>query len=148
MTDVLPADWTYVPGSAQLDGAPVGNPSIGGQTLTWDDLVASLAPGASRVLTFQALPQTGARTNPNPHIAQASVDWEDESGANATADGPYADGPDPAQAVLGVPVLAVAKTPDGSTADAGTDTSYTIVVTNTGSVRARTSWSRTRCPPA
>ena len=137
VTDVLPADWTYVPGSAQLDGTPVGNPSISGQTLTWDDLVASLAPGASRVLTFQALPQTGARTNPNPHVAQASVDWEDESGAIADGSGPYHAGPDPAQAVLSVPVLVVTKTPDGATEDAGTDQSYTIVVENTGTVRAR-----------
>ncbi len=137
VADVLPDDWTYVAGSAQLDGTPVGNPSISGQTLTWDDLVASLAPGASRVLTFQALPQTGARTNPNPHVAQASVDWEDESGATADGSGPYHAGPDPAEAVLSVPVLDVTKTPDGATADAGTDQSYTIVVENTGTVRAR-----------
>ncbi len=66
VTDVLPADWTYVAGSARLDGTPVGNPSISGQTLTWDDLVASLAPGASRVLTFRATPQTAARHEPQP----------------------------------------------------------------------------------
>ena len=137
MTDVLPADWTYVPGTAQLDGAPVGDPSAAGQTLTWDDLVATLAPGASRVLTFQAVPQPGARTHANPQQAQASVTWEDATGATGDGSGAYAAGPDAAAAVLAFPVLAVTKTPDAATADAGTDQDYTIEVENTGTVRAR-----------
>ena len=137
VTDVLPADWTYLDGSAELDGVAIGDPAISGQSLTWDDLVASLAPGASRVLTFQATPQTAARTNPNPHVAQASVNWEDVTGATADAGGAYHAGDDPAQGVLAVPVLTVTKTPDAATADAGTDQPYTIVVENTGTVRAR-----------
>ena len=70
-------------------------------------------------------------------MARASVDWEDVTGATADGSGPYHAGTDPAQAILSVPVLAVTKTPDAGSADAGDDASYTIVVANTGSVRAR-----------
>ena len=116
VTDVLPADWAYVAGSARLDGTPVGNPSISGQTLTWDDLVASLAPGASRVLTFQAIPQTGARHEPEPARGPGLRGrGRTRRARRRTAAAPTTPGPTRRRRCSSVPVLAVTKTPDAAT---------------------------------
>src|SRR5262249_13827210 len=74
ISDVLPNDWTYVPGPAQLGATPIADPAIAGQTLTWTNVIASLAAGSNQTLTFTAIPQTAAALNrgvgaANPHIA-------------------------------------------------------------------------------
>jgi uncharacterized repeat protein (TIGR01451 family) len=134
-TDRLPANWTYVPGSARLDGVAVADPTISGRDLTWTELT-NLAAGQGKTLTFVAIPQPPAKDNADQQsVAQAS--GEDVSGATASADGPYRTPTDPASATLLVPLLTIAKGPDSLVADAGTDQAYTITVRNTGSGRAR-----------
>jgi large repetitive protein len=142
--DVLPANWDYVAGSASFVPGGASEPTIlaaaGGDRLTWSD-VGDLAPGASLVLTFQALPTVDAIADPgsgagSPNVNDVTAAAVDASGADASGDGPYADDDD-AQAILELPVLAVAKTPDGDTVAAGDDASYAIVVRNDGDVPAR-----------
>ena len=142
--DVLPANWDYVAGSATFapGGAlsPTVTPAASGDRLAWRD-VADLAPGASLVLTFQARPTVDAIADPgsgagSPNVNDAVATGEDASGASASGDGPYTDDDD-AQAILELPVLTVAKTPDGDAVDAGDPATYTVVVRNDGDVPAR-----------
>ncbi len=145
VTDVLPPNWTYDAGSAVVapGGAiePVVTPDTTGDTLTWTD-VADLAAGGTVTITFTATPQLGAETIPgvgvgNPHINTANASGDDVTGAAGNADGPYETGDDDAQAILRVPALAVAKTPDGDPVVAGGPAQFQIVVDNTGDGTAR-----------
>lgn len=145
VSDVLPPNWTYLASSASFapGGAiePAITPGAGGDTLTWTD-VGDIAAGDSVTLTFQATPQLASATTPgsgagNPHVNSASATTSDSSGATASASGPYAAGPDTAQAVLQVPILGIAKTPDGGAAVAGQPSQFTITVSNTGTAPGR-----------
>jgi uncharacterized repeat protein (TIGR01451 family)/fimbrial isopeptide formation D2 family protein len=131
--DVLPAGWTYVAGSASLAPGGPAAPAIAGSTLTWTD-VGDLAPGAQVVLTFQARPSLAA--TPGSNLNGASAEAVDASGAGASADGPYG-AADTAEADLQLPVLTIAKTPDGASVDAGDPATYTVTVANDGDVPAR-----------
>ncbi len=50
ITDTLPAGVTYIPGSAQLGGQPLGDPQVAGRVLTWT--LGALAPQGEVVLTY------------------------------------------------------------------------------------------------
>jgi len=145
VTDVLPPNWTYDAGSAVVapGGAiePVVTPNVAGDILTWTD-VADLVAGGTVTITFTATPQLGAETNPgvgvgNPNVNTANASGDDVSGAGGNADGPFETGDDDAQAILRVPALAVAKTPDGDPVVAGSPSQFQIVVNNTGDGTAR-----------
>jgi uncharacterized repeat protein (TIGR01451 family)/fimbrial isopeptide formation D2 family protein len=131
--DVLPVGWTYVAGSASLAPGGAVEPAIAGGTLTWSD-VGDLAPGAQVVLSFQARPTLAA--TPGSNLNAASATAVDVSGAGSSADGPYT-ASDTAEGDLRLPLLTVAKTPDGASVDAGEQASYTVTVTNDGDVPAR-----------
>jgi large repetitive protein len=145
VSDVLPPNWSYVAGSANL--APGGAvepttiaPAPTGDTLTWAN-VGDLLPGGQVVLTFDARPTVAAITNPgtgtgSPNVNTANASAVDVSGAPGSADGLYADG-DGAQAVLEIPNLVVTKTPDSGSVRAGDPASYSIQIANTGPVPAR-----------
>jgi large repetitive protein len=140
VSDVLPANWTYVPGSASFTPGGAAEPTIAGSQLTWDN-VGDIAPGGQIVLTFQARPTVDAITDPgtgpgSPNVNDVSATAVDASGASGSADGPYAD-EDDAQAVLELPELTIDKTPDGATVNAGAPATYTIEVGNDGDVPAR-----------
>lgn len=144
VSDVLPPNWTYVTGSASFAPGGAAEPTVTtastGDTLTWSN-VGDLAPGGQIVLTFSARPRLAAATTPgqgaaNPHQNKGSADAEDADGASASADGPYADS-DTAQAILQMPALSIAKTPDGGVATAGATTNFSIQVNNTGAGTAR-----------
>lgn len=146
VTDTLPANWSYVPGSAQITGSgtltPGGqvNPQVsgsGGTTLTWND-IADLGGGETVVITFDAVPLPLAAVDPgsgpaNPNVNQAAGSGVDTSGAGASAAGPYADD-DGAQATLATPSfdLQVEKSADRPDPPAGTVVTWTIVVRNNG----------------
>jgi uncharacterized repeat protein (TIGR01451 family) len=141
VTDVLPDNWSYVPNSAQVTGTgtltPGGQvePAISGQELRWQN-VADLTGAQTVVIEFEAIPEPAAALDPGvgvPHVNDADAVGEDTSGAQGSADGPYAD-EDPAEAVLAAPAidLAITKTADDPVAVAGTQTSWTMVVTNNG----------------
>ena len=139
VADILPAGWNYVAGSSQLAGVGTGDPSQAGQTLTWSNLVASLAAGQSKVLTFQATPTvqaaltTGIGAATHPHVATASDTWSDASGSTSDADGAYTSGPAPASAFLNPSAdLSAVKTLDAAppTLTEGNVVDYQIVFTN------------------
>jgi fimbrial isopeptide formation D2 family protein/uncharacterized repeat protein (TIGR01451 family) len=100
ITDVLPAGWTYVAGSATVVSATgttpssivIGDPSISGQTLTWTD-IATLAPLGTFTVHYRATPDaslaTVGTTGAYAHVNSATVTGDDNSGATANADGPY-----------------------------------------------------------
>ena len=140
VSDVLPANWTYVAGSASFAPGGSAEPSIAGGTLTWDD-IGDIAPGGQIVLTFQARPTVAAISDPgtgsgSPNVNDVSAAAVDASGASGSADGPYEDD-DTAQAVLELPELSVEKTPDGASIDAGAPATYTIEIANDADVPAR-----------
>lgn len=101
VTDTLPPNWTYQPGSSQLAGAVIDDPDIDSSTLTWvlDDLAAApvvIAPDSSVTIEFVAVPGPDVVDDPevgstNPHTNTASATADDASGAPGNATGPYAD---------------------------------------------------------
>ena len=84
ITDPIPAGTTYVPGSALLDGAPLGVNDGGGLLLTADygATYGDLAPGASATLRFQALIVAPFGT---PILNTATVTWGVAGAASASA---------------------------------------------------------------
>lgn len=134
VVDVLPAGWSYVSGSAALspagpNAAPTVTTASTGDTLTWTN-IGDIAPGGQVVLTFNAVPDLASRPNANPQVNDVTVTAKDSDGQTGSAAGPYEDD-DTANANLQLPVLTVAKTPDGANAIAGTTNSYSVVVRNT-----------------
>jgi uncharacterized repeat protein (TIGR01451 family)/fimbrial isopeptide formation D2 family protein/LPXTG-motif cell wall-anchored protein len=107
LQDVLPQDWTYVPGSTTVVSAtgvtpsplvlgdPVETAPAGGNgpTLTWTD-IATLAPLGTFTIRYQAIPTsalaTVATTGPFAHVNKATVTGDDGTGSPGNADGPYA----------------------------------------------------------
>lgn len=139
VVDVLPAGWTFKTGTASFVSTPTrpdvfsSVPTIvtatTGDTLTWAD-IGDIAPGGQVVLTFDAVPDLASRPNANPQVNDVTVTAKDSDDQTGSADGPYEDD-DTANANLQLPVLTVAKTPDGANAIAGTTNNYTVVVRNT-----------------
>lgn len=145
LTDTLPPNWTYQPGSAQITGTgtltpggqvePVIAPSPTGDILVWSN-IANLVGVQNAVVSFNAIPGPQAAVDPglsNPHVNEAEAVGEDTSGATASGDGPYADDDD-ATATLLEPItdLQIVKTADDPTPTAGTNTTWTLVVRNNG----------------
>lgn len=144
-SDVLPRNWTYVAGSAQITGTgtltpggqiePAITPAASGDTLSWTNL-GSIVSGETIVISFDARPETSAAIEPGPgavHVNDVTVTGEDTSGATGNLDGPYSDDDD-ATADLQVPQadLAITKVADDPTPVAGTETTWTLEVTNNG----------------
>lgn len=129
--DELPEGWSYVAGSATVDGTSVepaftpGNP----RKLTW--LKSTLPAGGQTEILFEAMPEQGATDGTNG----ATVKAEDESGGKGSKAGPYEES-DTATALVVEPEFEVEKTPDGATAIAGTEATYTVKVTNIGTGKA------------
>jgi uncharacterized repeat protein (TIGR01451 family) len=96
ITDVLPDGWLYVADSADMSAGADLNPTIVGQTLTWDSLV-DLAVDASLTITYEAVPDPGfAWDNTNTgstvdHTNNVDVAVDDTSGAGGNLDGDYED---------------------------------------------------------
>ncbi|MEM8745713.1 MAG: SdrD B-like domain-containing protein, partial [Actinomycetota bacterium] len=100
VTDTLPTDWLYEPGSATLDtgAGPVALADPAGGTagpLVWTDVVAELDGGDSFVIEFDTQPQpallTLATTGTFDHVNDSGVTGDDASGADGNADGDYGD---------------------------------------------------------
>ena len=143
VTDTLPNNWAYVPGSAQITGTGTLTPggqveptiSGGGTTLDWANL-GDLAGAENLVIEFQAEPSPQAAIDPglnDPHVNDAAAVGEDTSGATASAAGPYADDDD-ASADLDTPLadLAIQKVAADHAPIAGTDVTWTLTATNNG----------------
>ncbi len=143
VTDTLPENWDYAAGSATLTPGGAVEPTVtadaAGDRLAWT--VATLAPGASVTIAYNARPTADAATSPglgvDANVNSALVSSaRDEAGNSGNADGPYGTPADTAAATLLIPALTIAKTPDGGTATAGGTASFTVLVRNTGAVTA------------
>lgn len=143
--DVLPNNWSYDAGSAQITGTgnltPGGQvePALSGQNLDWSN-VADLDGGETVVIDFTATPAPAAAINPGVGVAHtntASASGQDTSGATGDSTGPYS-GSDDATGTLANPDanLAITKTADDPTPVAGTDTSWSLDVRNDGPMTA------------
>lgn len=139
ISDTIPADYTYTPGSATLDGSPIADPAVSGRTLTFSagETGGALADGGSHVLEFTTEPGTAAAGDAQPQANEASATWEDATGASSSSTGGYQTPNEGAYGNLIVPVLTLTKVPATSTVDAGAGSSYTITVANTGAAPAR-----------
>ena len=130
ITDELPANWEYAAGSAQLriGSGPVvalGDPAVttaaGVETLVWSDTVlrnagaTPLAAGGTLTLTFDAVPNADAVTDPgvgietNAHTNTLRVTATDTQGADRNADGDYVGDDSTADAYLGSTDLRLVK---------------------------------------
>jgi uncharacterized repeat protein (TIGR01451 family)/fimbrial isopeptide formation D2 family protein len=127
ITDELPAGWTYVEGSATVDGTAVEPALTPGNSrkLTW--LKASLPAGGKTEILFEAIPEVGTTDGLNT----ASVTAEDEGGFEGSEEGPY-EAENSATALIVEPEFEVEKTPDGDAVIAGTEAAYSIKVNNIG----------------
>jgi large repetitive protein len=142
--DTLPANWSYTAGSATLSPGGATEPTVtrnaAGDRLAWT--IASLAPGASVTISYTAVPSAEAARTPGlgaaAHVNVAQVtSARDPAGNTGNRDGPYGTPSDDASATLQVPTLTIDKRPDNGTAVAGSTSSFTIAVRNTGAVLAR-----------
>ncbi len=142
-SDVLPPNWTYDAGSAQVSvaGGPtvVINPGIsmsaGVQTLTWTNLGTLLA-GQSIVINLTSTPQPAATTTPGSgasvkHVNTVSTSADDATGASANGSGSYAGLPASANATINRSDLVMSKGHTGATV-AGSTVTWTLDVINAG----------------
>ncbi len=155
--DLLPPDWDYVAGSAQLNPGGQVEPTVSadpsGERLVWSN-AADLAPGQNLVIDFAATPRITAASGTgfgpaSPHINTASADFRDGAGAAASAAGNYLVAPDGAEAILAQPSadLAVSKTLSGGVGEEGETLTYRIDVTNQGTDPALASILSDQLPP-
>ncbi len=144
INDTLPRNWSYVAGSASFTPGGISAPSIvpsaSGDALTWSTSI-SLAPGGTTVLSYQARPNVAAVTSPgtgasNPHVNTATASVKNSAGRSADENGAFLGAANTASAILTVPTLSVAKTPDSGAYASGATVPFHIVVSNTGSVSA------------
>ena len=146
-TDTLPRNWAYDTGSATVviagGAANQVEPTLstdgsGHQVLTWSDLGAIPASGASRtiVITFTATPKNPeAITDPGVgasvlHTNSVATTAQDATGVTANASGPYNAGPATASTHIDSADVQITKT--SGTAVAGQNLTYTLVVHNNG----------------
>lgn len=143
VTDTLPANWNYVPASAQVtysDGTsaqvdPTISTSGAVTTLTWPDL-GSAAPGETVSVFYQATPTVAALTNPGAgssiaHVNSAKAFSGDATGAVGNLTGPYQSNTASATARISSADLSITKTHTGAIA-AGTTFTWKLHATNNG----------------
>lgn len=155
VSDVLPADWDYVNGSARVTTPYVTNAAVEpgcapscatGGTVSWANLVSGvgqpLAPGATITVRLATTPTSAVLTVPKTgtfdHTNTASVAGEDRTGASSNADGSFAGPNDTATARVRRADLRVAKTVTAGPYYYGSDVDYTVRVTNDGPDTATT----------
>ncbi|MGD0833546.1 MAG: hypothetical protein ABSA40_03855 [Candidatus Dormibacteria bacterium] len=143
VTDTLPADWSYDPGSTTITfpsgppstADPTITPQAGGDILSWSGL-GTLQPGQTLTVVYQATPsmalQTPATTGPSyPYPNSASASATDNTGASQNKTGPYVSNTSTVDAYIGRADLQIVKSHSGDFS-AGADGTYTLTVTNNG----------------
>ncbi len=135
VTDTLPTGWTYDTGSAQLNGVPLADPTIGADTRTLTFTLlggGNVGPTTTDVITYTATPGDSAGVgSANPDVNTALATGDDATGATGNASGFYQSAPATASAQIASADLVIAKTLAGPLV-AGQAATYDIAVTNTG----------------
>ena len=141
VTDVLPANWSYVDLSATVT-PPTGpaaqvDPTVSGQTLLWSNVIATLQPGETVTIDFTTTPDT-AVTTPPPGVGSAvpqtntvNVAARDGGTYLGNANGLYTANDD-ATARIHSADLRVVKTASTATPVAGTTFNWLVNVANLG----------------
>lgn len=124
LTDTLPANVTFVSGTAQRAGSAIADPTAAGQVLTFSS--TSLTAGSSDFVTFDA--QLGAAIVDGDNITNTVKMTASTFAAGVTAN--------VTSSVRNQAKLSVTKTASPSTVAIGGTVTYTVTVTNTGSVGA------------
>lgn len=124
LTDTLPANVSFVAGSAKRAGSVIADPTAAGQVLTFSS--TSLTAGASEYVTFDA--QLGAAIVDGDNITNTVKMTATTFAAGVTAN--------VTSSVRNQAKLSVTKTVTPSTVGIGGTVTYTVTVTNTGSVSA------------
>ncbi len=145
-TDVLPKNWIYTTGSAQV--ATPGNPTTqqdptittvnGVETLVWP-AITNLAGGTTATINYTASPTSAATVTPglgstNPHTNMFSVVTTDATGATSNQTGSYSGSNATSNAYIDPADVQITKTP-GSAVVAGaaaTPNAWVITITNNG----------------
>ena len=145
-TDTLPANWTYVPGSATYSVAggsarAIADPTVttagGVQTLAFGDLGALPGAGSTSELDYQAVPTAAATQTPgtgasSPHVNSISAVSTDPTGATHDADGSYTGPAATASAVIHSADVAIVKTADQPLLAGTTVSAWKLIVSNKG----------------
>ncbi|MDZ4168464.1 MAG: isopeptide-forming domain-containing fimbrial protein [Coriobacteriia bacterium] len=142
LSDTLPADFAYVPGSTSItwpSGSNSADPAISGQDLAWGS-GATLAPGETLTLTFDSTVTAGAPLGTAVNTAQATA--VDGAGSTVPADASVwlpadtdPDDTDTAQVRVTEPDVGVLKTVvtgQDTAVQVGEAVSFDIRITNTG----------------
>jgi fimbrial isopeptide formation D2 family protein/uncharacterized repeat protein (TIGR01451 family) len=146
-SDTLPANWTYVPGSAVLTnpqpgGTPVSvEPTFGisvpeVQNLLWTDF-GDLPIGQTARFEYRAIPTAEVVTNPgvgfaNPSTNTVFAEGKDAAGATGNAGGPFVSPVATADALIASADIAITKLPPTATVNAGGEAIWTLEVSNLG----------------
>ena len=152
LSDVLPAGWTYVSGSATVvtstgttpSSITIGDPAVtppilptDPTTLTWTN-IATLAPGGTFTVTYQAIPTsllaTTVTTGTAAHVNSATVTGSDATNATGNGGGAYTADSSATVHIRRVD-LSLTKTiapPTGTDYYYGQVVPYTVTVTNNG----------------
>ena len=153
LTDMVPADTTYVADSVSLNGLPVGQPDAGvfplvdGIPVSSADLTPPapgagegvLNPGESAVVQFDL--QVNAAVLPGTLITNQAVVYSAEVPTTLTdGDGNPATGPEPTVVVVGdaqqLSIIKEVAVVNGGPALAGAELEYVVTVRNIGAVPA------------
>ena len=142
-SDLLPPNWTYVDGSAQVSvgGAPatqrepVGIVAGDSVRLSWSSL-AVLDPGESLTITYRAVPGPGVVTSPGvgasvAHTNTAVASAKDATGAPGNLAGSYTSADATAATRIDSADVRVVKSHTGSPV-AGSAFDWSLVVSNLG----------------
>ncbi|WP_286346150.1 beta strand repeat-containing protein [Frondihabitans sucicola] len=145
-TDTLPANWTYVPGSATYSVASgaaqaIADPTVttagGVQTLAFGNLGSLPGAGTTSELDYQAVPTAAATQTPgtgaaNPHVNSVSAVSTDPTGASQDADNSYTGPAATASAVIQSADIAVVKSAADPLVAGTTVTAWKLTVSNNG----------------
>ncbi|MDH3428796.1 MAG: hypothetical protein OEQ14_02205 [Gammaproteobacteria bacterium] len=153
LTDMVPADTTYVANSVTLNGLPVGQPDggvfplIDGIPVSSSDLAPPapgagggvLSPGQAAVVQFDL--QVNAGVLPGTLITNQAVVYSVEVPTTLTdGDGNPATGPEPTVVVVGaaqqLAIIKEVSVVNGGPALAGAELEYVVTVRNVGTVPA------------
>lgn len=127
LTEPIPAGTTFIPGSVTLDGIPTpGNPSAGIP-------LGNMAPGASITMAFKVTATSIPVPNPTVNIATAQGTFTINPG-----EPPRTLDFDSNQVAVKIEeaMVSVVKSVDKDFAEVGDILTYTVLVTNTGTVPA------------